>query len=142
MSNLVEEKVEERLEEKVEEVVENFTYKYSATENEEIKEIRDRYLPKALSKLDELKALDAKVQRAGNTEAISVGVVGSLVFGTGMCLAMQVLGSGILTMVAGVIVGIIGMAIMMVAYPISKSKKAKMKEKLAPRILELTEELM
>ena len=118
-----------------------FSYTYSAKENQEIQEIRKRYLPQSEGKFDELKRLDAQVQGAGMVEALCVGIIGCLVFGFGMCLAMQVLGTGIVAIILGVLVGIIGMAGMLMAYPMYRIKQRKAKEKLVPRILELTEEL-
>ena len=117
--------------------METFSYKYSAKENEEIQEIRKKYLPKTESKLDEVKRLDAQVQNSGITESLCVGIISSLVFGTGMCLVMQVLGSGIITIVLGVLIGLMGMAGMILAYPVYRAQQRKAKEKLSPRILEL-----
>ena len=118
-----------------------FSYKYSATENKEIQEIRNRYLPKSESKLDELKRLDAQVQNSGMVESLCTGIIGSLVFGLGMCLAMQVIGTGLGMLILGVLIGIIGMGGMLAAYPVCRRKQRKAKEKLSPRILELTEAL-
>lgn len=118
-----------------------FRYKYSASENQEIQEIRKRYLSQGESKLDELKRLDAQVQNSGMIESLCTGIIGCLIFGFGMCLAMQVIGTGIWTMVLGILVGIIGMIGMLFAYPVYRTKQRKAKEKYSPRILELTEEL-
>lgn len=118
-----------------------FSYKYSAVENKEIQEIRKRYLPQSESKLEELKRLDMQVQNAGMVESLCIGIISSLVFGLGMCLAMQVIGTGIGMMVLGIVIGIIGMAGILVAYSVCRRKQRKEKEKLSPRILELTEEL-
>ena len=118
-----------------------FSYKYSATENEEIQEIRRRYLPQSESKLEELRRLDAQVQNSGMVESLCAGIIGCLIFGLGMCLAMQVIGYGILSMILGILIGFVGMAGMLVAYPVYRMKQRKAKEKFSPRILELTEEL-
>ncbi len=118
-----------------------FSYKYSAVENKEIQEIRKRYLPQSESKLEELTRLDMQVQNAGMVESLCIGIISSLVFGLGMCLAMQVIGNGIGMMVLGIVIGIIGMAGILVAYPVCRRKQRKAKENLSPRILELTEEL-
>ena len=74
-------------------------------------------------------------------ESLCVGVGGDLVFGLGLCLAMQVIGSGVFAVVIGVLLGIIGTAGMVVAYLISRKVFSKAKEQYAPRILELTAEL-
>lgn len=118
-----------------------FSYKYSAEENKEIQAIRKKYLPQSESKLDELKRLDAQVQNSGVVESLCTGITGSLILGLGMSLAMQVLGSGIVTMIAGIFIGLVGMAGMLAAYPVCRAKQRKAKEQLSPRILELTEEL-
>ena len=120
----------------------SFYYKYSAEENKEIEEIRKKYLPVVESKVDELKRLDAQVQNSGVTAALCIGVVGSLIFGTGMCFSMQVLGTGILTMILGMILGIAGALVMAMAYPVYRKKQQKMKEILAPKILELSNEIL
>lgn len=117
--------------------METFSYKYSAKENEEIQEIRKKYLPKSESKLDEVKRLDAQVQNAGVVEALCIGIISSLIFGLGMSMAMQVIGNGVAVMLLGILIGIIGMAGMVLAYPVYRAQQRKAKEKLSPRILEL-----
>lgn len=116
----------------------SFYYKYSSEENKEIEEIRKKYLPVVESKVDELKRLDAQVQNSGVAAALCIGVVGSLIFGTGMCFSMQVLGTGTLTL----ILGIAGALVMAMAYPVYRKKQKKMKEILAPKILELSNEIL
>ena len=118
-----------------------FTYNYSAKENAEVQAIRKKYLPKSESKLEELKRLDEMVQASGMVESLSAGIGGALIFGLGMCLAMQVIGRGIVMMVLGVLIGIAGMVGMLVAYPVYRKIFKRTKEKYAPRILELTAEL-
>ncbi|MBQ8831025.1 MAG: hypothetical protein IJ017_05460 [Oscillospiraceae bacterium] len=118
-----------------------FSYSYSAKVNKEIQEIRNKYLPKGESKLDELKRLDNAVQTSGMSAALCVGIISVLVFGAGMCLAMNILGNGIFFAVLGVVIGVIGMVGMGMAYPIYRRIFNRTKEKLAPRILELAEEL-
>ena len=119
-----------------------FTYRYSAKENTEIKEIRKRYLPQSESKLDELKRLDAQVRNAGMIESLCVGIIGCFIFGLGMCLAMQVIENGVFFIVLGVLLGIVGIISMAVAYPVYRRSVQKAKSKYAPRILQLTDELM
>lgn len=118
-----------------------FIYKYSAKENKEVQEIRNKYLAREESKFEELKRLDDMVQISGTMESLCVGIGGALVFGLGLCLAMQVIGSGIFATALGVLLGIAGMVSMIVAYPIYRKVFGKTKEKLAPRILELSAEL-
>lgn len=118
-----------------------FIYKYSAKENKEVQEIRRKYLPREESKFEELKRLDYTVQTSGIMESLCAGIGGALVFGLGLCLAMQVIGSGIFLIALGVLLGIIGMGGMFAAYPVYRKVFDKTKQQLAPRILELTEAL-
>ena len=118
-----------------------FIYRYSAKENKEVQEIRKKYLPREESKFEELKRLDYTVQNSGMMESLCAGIGGALVFGLGMCLAMQVIGSGVILIALGVLLGIIGMGGMLAAYPVYRKVFDKTKQKLAPRILELTAEL-
>lgn len=115
-----------------------FSYTYSAKENQEVLNIRKKYIPQEETKLDELKRLDDLVQSSGVMEALCAGVGGALVFGLGMCLAMEVIGPMIWL---GVLLGLIGMAGMLFAYPVYRKIFAKTKEQYAPRILQLAEEL-
>lgn len=118
-----------------------FSYRYSAKENSEVQEIRKKYLPQNETKLEELKRLDKVVQNSGMMESLCVGVGGLLVFGLGLCLAMHVIGSGLLSIVFGVLLGVLGIVAMFMAYPVYRMFFNKSKEKYTPRILELTEEL-
>lgn len=120
---------------------ETFIYSYSAKDNKEIQEIRSKYLPREESKLDELKRLDSTVQSSGMIESLCLGIGGALIFGLGLCLAMQVIGAGVFAIALGVLLGIIGTAGMIVAYPIYRKIFNRTKAKLTPRILELTAEL-
>ena len=118
-----------------------FSYQYSAKENAEVKAIREKYLPKSESKLEELKRLDEAVQASGMVESLCAGIGGLLIFGIGMCLAMQVIGSGVVMIIVGILIGIVGIAGMFAAYPVYRKVFTATKEKYVPRILELTAEL-
>ena len=100
------------------------------------------YAPKESSKIVALKKLDNKAKLPATIFTYSFGIVSALVFGTGMCLAMQVIGSGLAGMVLGIIVGIIGLAGCGVNYPIYKKMLNDRKKKYAPEILKLSEKLM
>lgn len=118
-----------------------FRYSYSAKENKEVQEIRKKYLPQSESKLDELKRLDYTVQNSGIMESLIIGIGGALIFGLGICLAMQVIGSGIVIVALGILLGIAGIAGMLAAYPVYRRVFDNTKQKFTPRILELTAEL-
>lgn len=115
-----------------------FRYSYSAKQNEEVQAIRNKYLPQPESKLDELKRLDQRVHNAGMVQALAVGVLGCLVFGLGMCFAMQVIGQSV---ALGAFLGLWGAAAMISAYPVYRFYFRKAKETYRPRILELAAEL-
>jgi len=119
-----------------------FIYNYSAKENKEVQEIRSKYLPREESKLEELKRLDYTVQNSGMIESLCAGIGGVLIFGLGLCLAMQVIGSGVFNIVLGILLGIVGMIGMIIAYPVYRKMVQKAKAEYAPRILQLTDELM
>lgn len=115
-----------------------FRYSYSAKQNEEVQAIRNKYLPQTESKLDELKRLDQLVNHAGMAQALAIGILGCLVFGLGMCFAMQVVGKSI---ALGAFIGVWGLAAMIAAYPVYRTIFKKAKAKYQPRILELASEL-
>ena len=115
-----------------------FSYTYSATCNQEVLNIRKKYLPKEETKLDELKRLDSLVQNSGVTESLCAGIGGCLVFGLGLCLAMKVIGQMIWL---GVILGLVGAVGMLAAFPVYRKYFNKAKVQHTPRILELAAEL-
>ena len=86
--------------------------------------IAKEYAPKDSSKIVALRKLDRKAKMPATIFTYTFGIISSLVLGTGMCFAMQVLGSGITGMVIGIIVGIIGMIGCGVNYPIYKNMLA------------------
>lgn len=115
-----------------------FTYEYSAKQQEEINEIRKKYEPKSGSKMDELRELDKRVETAGTGWSVTAGIIGTLLLGVGMCCTMVWADK---FFVIGIIVGIIGMAVIAAAYPINNYCVKKKREKLTPQILRLTDEL-
>ena len=99
------------------------------------------YAPKESSKLVALKKLDSRAKLPATIFTYTWGIVSALVFGTGMCLAMQVIGSGLAGMVLGIVVGIIGMIGCGVNYPIYKKMLEKGKAKYAYEIVELARQI-
>ena len=99
------------------------------------------YAPKESSKIVALKKLDNKAKLPATIFTYSFGIVSALVFGTGMCLAMQVIGGGLAGMVLGVVVGIAGLAGCGVNYPIYKKMLEKGKAKYAYEIVELARQI-
>ncbi len=99
------------------------------------------YAPKESSKIVALKKLDNRAKLPATIFTYSCGIISALVFGTGMCLAMQVIGNGLAGMVLGVIIGIIGMIGCSVNYPIYKKMLEKGKAKYAYEIVQLAKEI-
>ena len=99
------------------------------------------YAPKESSKLVALKKLDNKAKLPATIFTYSLGIVSALVFGTGMCLAMQVIGGGLAGMVLGIVVGIVGMIGCGINYPIYKKMLKKGKAKYAYEIVELARQI-
>lgn len=117
----------------------SFEYTYSAPEQEEIKRIRSKYLPKEEDKMAQLYRLDASATQKGTVVSLIVGIVGILIMGGGMSCCM--VGPADL-MVPGIVMGVIGMGIAALAYPLFARITAKERERIAPEILRLTDELM
>ena len=92
-----------------------FQYTYSAPENQEVLNIRKKYLPREETKMEELMRLDHQVQSSGVMEALCAGIGGALIFGLGFCLTTKVIGNA---MWLGILLGLIGAAGMVAAYPV------------------------
>ena len=103
--------------------------------------IANEYSPKDSSKIVKLRKLDMKAKLPANIFTYTLGIISSLVFGTGMCLGMQVIGSGMIHIVLGIIVGIIGIIGCGVNYPIYKKMLENGKKKYAYEIVELAREI-
>lgn len=117
-----------------------FSYTYSVpTENErrEIESIRKNYLPEKPSKLALLRKLHAKVKNTATAVAISVGIVGLLVFGLGMAMVLQ---WGLIA--AGIAFSAVGCAVMGFAKKIYDCVFQKQKAKYGEEILKLSEQLL
>ena len=99
------------------------------------------YAPKESSKLVALKKLDNKAKLPATIFTYTCGILSALVFGTGMCLSMQVIGSGIVSMVFGIIIGIIGLIGCGVNYPLYNRMLEKGKKKYAFEIVQLAKEI-
>lgn len=121
-----------------------FKLTYSAQQQEEIQSIRKKYLPPEENKMERLRALDARVNRKATFFSILIGVIGTLVLGVGMSLIMSDFGNalGSYAPIIGIILGSIGIAVLACAYPLYNRALKKERQKFAPEILRLTDELM
>ncbi len=109
------------------------------TETAIVEKIRTNYLVKEHTKLDELKALDKRAKRPAEAFAYTYGTASSLVLGSGMCLAMKVIGNA---MAFGVGMGLVGIALCISTYPIYKAILSRRKKKYSKRIFELSDSIL
>ncbi len=116
-----------------------FQYTYSAREQAEIKHIRSKYLPREESKLEQLQRLDASVTQKATMLSIIVGVLGSLLLGLGMSCCMVFSRQWF---IPGIVIGVLGLLVVSAAYPLYNRVLKKERERIAPEILRLTDELM
>ena len=115
-----------------------FAYTYSASRQNEVQKIREKYLPKEVTKLDQLRALDAGVTRQGTAVSLVHGILYALVLGLGMSCCMVWGGSLFLP---GIVIGCVGLSGVAATYPIYNHIVKQERDRIAPEILRLTEEL-
>ena len=115
----------------------SFNYNYSAAQQNEIKRIRDKYVPKEESKMERLRRLDESAAKPGMIAALIIGVIGTLVMGVGMCCTMV---WGDRLFVVGIVVGVLGMGLIGTAYPVYSFITKKRREKITPEIVRLADE--
>ena len=107
--------------------------------------IRTQYMEKTPSELDELRELDARVRRPAGIFAYVYGSISAIIMGAGMSLVMTDIGTtlGIQnSLIPGIIIGVVGMAMAIVNYPIYKGILGSRKKKYSAEILELSEKIM
>ncbi|MBQ8408461.1 MAG: hypothetical protein IJY39_06300 [Clostridia bacterium] len=126
---------------------ESFCYTYSAKEQAELKKIREKYIPREEDKMELLRRLDRSVTKRAQTVSLIFGIMGALVLGFGMSLAMSdlrdILGSHRdMSMLLGVVIGVAGGVLASLAYPIYNVIVKHQRKKIAPEILRLTDELI
>ena len=107
--------------------------------------IRTQYMEKTPSELDALRELDSKVKRPANVFAYIFGSISAIVMGAGMSLVMTDIGASIGIgdpLVPGIIIGVVGMAMALINYPIHRGIINSRKKKYAPKIIALSEKIM
>lgn len=105
--------------------------------------IRSQYTEKEVTKLDELRALDSKVKRPAKIFAYIFGILGAMVLGVGMCLAMQVIGTALsFGFTLGILIGVTGIALVIANYFIYMAILKSRKNKYANQVITLTNELL
>lgn len=114
-----------------------FEYTYSAAQRQEVEAIRKKYVAPQEDRMELLRRLDASVTQKGTVISLIVGILGALILGVGMCCVMVWN-----QMLWGIPIGLVGIVILVLAYPIYNKIIAKERARIAPEILRLTDELM
>ena len=110
-----------------------------------VQKIRTQYTEKEQTCLDELKRMDAKVKRPANVFAYIFGSISAIVMGSGMSLVMTNIGEIVGVddpMIPGIAIGIVGMIMAIINYPIYKSILNSRRKKYAEKIIALSEKIM
>lgn len=116
-----------------------FSYIYSAKEQEELIRIRNKYLPEKDDKMENLRKLDQSVYKKATIYSLISGIVGALVMGIGMCCTMVWEDK---MFIPGIIIGLIGIILVSIAYPVYNRILKSERKKIAPEIIRLTDELL
>lgn len=127
-----------------------FNYSYSAKEQEELKRIREKYTTpekKTKNNIERLRRLDSRVTQKAQSVSLIFGVLGTLILGLGMSLAMTDLAEKLglfphISMLLGIAIGIVGIILTALAYPIYNLVIKRERKKIAPEIIRLTDTLM
>ena len=122
----------------------SFEYTYSARQQQEVEAIRKKYLPKEEDKMEQLRRLHYSATQKAQAASIAIGGLGALILGTGMSLCMTDLGAvlGHMAMVIGILVGGLGLVMVALAYPLYNRVLRRERQRIAPEILRLSEELL
>ena len=104
-----------------------------------VNRLRDEYTEHGETKLDSLKRMDRRIKRPAEIFAYTFGIAGTLILGTGMCLAMKVIGN---LASLGIAIGLVGIAMVVVNYFIYRHILTSRKKKYGARIIALSNELL
>ena len=116
---------------------ETFSYTYSSVHREEIEKIRNKYIEEQENDLITLRRLDNYITNTATYASIFVGIIGVLVFGTGLSLVLS-----FSKYVLGIIVGFCGLVIMGMGLFVNKAILNKLRKKYANKIIELSDKLL
>ena len=110
-----------------------------------VQKIRTQYTEKENTPLDALKALDAKVKRPANIFAYVFGSIAAIIMGSGMSLVMTTIGATLgieNTMLYGIVIGVAGLLMALINYPIYKKILTGRKKKYADRIVAISDSII
>ncbi len=116
--------------------VNGFSYRYSKSESEEMKELRDKYVPREKTNLEKIREIDQAVTRDSGILAYTIGIVSALILGLGMCMTMvwQSL------FIPGICIGLIGIVGVAITYPLYRSKVGKLRRANSEKVRQLSAE--
>jgi hypothetical protein len=126
---------------------EGFHFTYSAAQQQEVENIRKKYIYNEEDKMEQLRRLHRSASQKAKSFAITLGVIGALIMGAGMSLTMTDLGESLgfdsnLAMLIGIAIGVAGMILVALAYPVYNRVLKKERARIAPEILRLTDDLL
>ncbi len=113
-----------------------FSYTYSAEQEVELTEIQNKYKPRKKSKMEKLRRLDRSAHKIGAVVSLTIGIFSTLMMGVGMCCCLEWN-----AFVPGIILGVIGIGGIISAYPLYMLITKMQREKIAPEVLRLIEEI-
>ena len=124
-----------------------FTYNYSAREQNEIKKIRNKYSEPEEDGIERLRRLDRSASKKATSRSIALGCIGALIMGIGMSMAMTDIASFVglsqmQSMLVGIPVGVLGIILVALAYPVYQKTLKKERDRIAPEIIRLSDELL
>ena len=127
-----------------------FNYTYSTKQRDEVRAIRNKYAPSEPEEVDSitlLRNIDSEVTRKATVRALTTGVIGALLMGTGMSMLMTDisskagLNSGI-SLLIGITIGMVGLLIMCVTYPLYNHILERERARVADEVIRLSDELL
>ncbi len=127
-----------------------FNYTYSTKQRDEVRAIRKKYTPTEPEDVDNitlLRNIDSEVTRKATVRALTTGVIGALLMGTGMSMLMTDisskagLDSGI-SLLIGIVIGMVGLIIMCVTYPLYNHILERERARVADEVIRLSDELL
>ena len=115
-----------------------FEYNYSAERAREVEAIRRKYEEPQEDKFEQLKALDRQAEKRGQILSIAIGIIGTLILGTGMSMVMV---GQVTYFIPGIVIGVVGVMALGASYPIYKVVTKKDRDKVAGQVLALVKQI-
>lgn len=110
-----------------------------------VQKIRAQYTESEDSQLDELKKMDNKVKKPANVFAYVFGSISAVIMGSGMSLVMTDIGGTIgieNPMLPGIVIGVAGMIMAIINYPVYKRFLNSRRKKYADEIIAISDKIM